>query len=183
MTPADIVSDTCFLLNVMATRREVEILAAMNVSLIMTEYTQAEVKYLDEAPDAAGARARTAVDTLELEGLGKLRIEPLAPDWLDAFVECAAFLPDPDASCVALAGVRALPLITDDPKERRVAKSKFAGIRLISTLEFIREGLERMRLDEAQLLKVAWDLRTRGRFLPPRSDSNRDWFLDLLRRA
>jgi predicted nucleic acid-binding protein len=105
------------------------------------------------------------------------------PALQDAFVACAAQLRDEDASCVALAGVLGLPLMTDDGKERRVAKGIFPAIELVSTLSVLNDAVKALSLSEDSLLRVATDLQWRGNFAPPRKDPLATWYANLLRRA
>ena len=105
----------------------------------------------------------------------------LDAQWTAAFVRCAEHLPDADASSVALAGALNLPLATDDPKERRVAEALFPGIQLRSTLELLHDATLALGLAESELKRVAYDLRWRGNFLPPKRDAYRDWYRELLR--
>lgn len=102
---------------------------------------------------------------------------------VDAFVECAAQLRDEDASCVALAGVLGLPLMTDDGKERRVARARFPRIELVSTLSVLHAAAGALRLSQNELLRVAANLRWGGNFAPPRQDPLSSWYGDLLREA
>ena len=84
---------------------------------------------------------------------------------------------------MALAGVLGLPLMTDDGKERRVAKDVFPKIEVISTLAVLRDAANALALSEEDLLRMATDLRWRGNFAPPRRDPLSTWYAELLRKA
>lgn len=177
------VIDACCLLNLLATRREVEITRALEVSWLIPERAKSEVAYLRTPPDEEGERHREPVDFLPLEAAGLLTTRTLDESWLDAFVSCAAHLNDEDASCVALAATIGAPLVTDDPKERRVAGELYEGITLRSTLELLHDAANQLELDDAALVRIAFDLRWRGNFLPPRRDVLSQWYKGYLERA
>ena len=174
------VVDACVLINLLATSLEVELTQVLGLSWLMTDLARAETLFLDSPPDAEGIRQRTVADVSRLESIGCLKVRTLDAEWMPAFVRCAAYLPDPDASSVALAGALGLPLVTDDPKERRVAAELFPGIELRSTLGILLDSVTALGFDDARLRRLAYDLRWRGNFLPPRRDPNREWFQRLL---
>ncbi len=176
MTQQIIVIDACCLLNLLATLREVEITQALAVSWVIPESARAEVNHLRTPPDEAGERHRVVVDLVPLERAGLLETRALDDEWLDAFVTCAAHLNDADAACVALAATMDVPLATDDPRERRVAKELYDSLQIKSTLEFLQRAANVLELDDSTLAQIAYDLRWRGNFLPPRRDPLGSWF-------
>ena len=179
-----IVIDACCTLNLLATRREDEILAGANLALVMGERAHGEAIFLSTPPDETGLRARESASTERLLSSDRLSIRALdTGPLIDAFVACAPFLRDADASCVALAAVLALPLATDDAKERRVARSLFPQIEILTTLDILHDALGALALPESEELRLAFDLRWRGNFVPPKNDPLGDWYADLLRRA
>jgi hypothetical protein len=130
-----LVIDACCTLNMLATRIEIEIVQACDLSFLISDKAHGEALFLHTAPDADGVRTKEPATTQPLRDAKRLEIRGLDTTQLqDAFVECAAQLRDEDASCVALAGVLGLPLMTDDGKERRVATSIFPKIDIVSTL-------------------------------------------------
>ena len=172
--------DACVMINLLATGLEVEISHALRCTWVMSEHAHRETMFLDSPPDADGVRHRTKAEVSRLEGAGRLEVLRLEADWMAAFVQAAAHLPDNDASSVALAGRFELPLATDDPKVRRVAMDLFPAVPLRSTLSILHEAVLDLQLDKERLLRLAQDLRWRGNFLPPRRDPDRDWYLSLL---
>ena len=163
---------------------EVEIVAAAGLDLVMSEIVHHEALFMSTPPDDKGVRTREPASTDRLRQAGRLTTRAHDVDEVvDTFVECAAFLCDPDASCVALAVVFKLPLVTDDGKERRIARNLFPQIEIISTLEILQEALGSLALPDAEVLRIAADLRWRGNFAPPKKDPRSDWYSDLLRRA
>lgn len=179
-----LVIDACCTLNVLATRLDVEIVEACDLSFLISDRAHGEALFLHSAPDEEGVRAKESASTQRLQDAGRFEIRRLDTAALqDAFVECAAQLRDEDASCVALAGVLGLPLMTDDGKERRVAIAIFPTIELVSTLSVLNDAVKALSLSEEAQLRVVTDLRWRGNFAPPRRDPLATWYADLLRKA
>jgi hypothetical protein len=179
-----IVMDACCMLNVLATQLEVEIVEACDLSLLMSERAHREALFLHGPPDDDGVRAKYPASTERLRSAGHLKIRVLDTTALqDALIECAAQLRDEDASCVALAGVLGVPLMTDDGKEQRVARSIFPKIEVVSTLAVLHEAAKALALSEEDLSQIASHLRWRGNFAPPRRDPLSPWYAELLRRA
>src|ERR1044071_2593805 len=166
-----VVIDACYTLNVVATRIEIEIVQSCDLSLIISDRAHGEALFLHTEPDDHGVRAKERASTERLRNAGRLEIRGLDTDaLLDALVACASQLRDEDASCVALAGVLGLPLMTDAGKEQRVARELFPKIEVISTLGVLHEAVSKLALAEDAQLRLAADLRWRGNFAPPRRD-------------
>jgi hypothetical protein len=177
-----LVIDACCTLNLLATRREVELARACDLELIISDRAHREALFLHAPPDEDGVRTRVPASTERLRAAGLLQLRALdSPLLLGAFVKCAARLRDEDASCVALAGVLGLPLLTDDAKERRVALELFPELELVSTLSVLHDAVRGWPDDE--LLRLAADLRWGGNFAPPRRDPLSSWYAALLERA
>jgi predicted nucleic acid-binding protein len=172
-----LVIDACCTLNLLATRKEIEIAEALHLLLLDTPQVSAEPLTLWTPPDADGQRTKEPTSTAPLRRAGHLETRPLEGDALvDAFVAAAALIKDTDASCIALAGVLKLPLLTDDRKERRIARELFPAIEIVSTLDVIADAERALRWSAADLVRVAEDLRWRGNFAPPRNDSRSSWY-------
>jgi hypothetical protein len=176
----NVVIDACCLLNLFATRHEREILEALDWVTLTTPQARGEALYLSSPPDADGVRLRAPVDWSLLQGTNRLEIRPLGDTATDLFVQCAEHLPDGDASCVALAATLAVPLVTDDGKERRIARSVAEHVRQVSTLEFLHAAARLLKWDRGCLRQVVLDLRWCGNFLPPRKDRHAQWYGNLL---
>lgn len=159
MARTRLVIDACGLLNLLATGHEIEIVEALDWHVVIPEQLRRE--------------AGTFCDPV------RLQVCEMDHNWIDDYVACAEQLVDKDAACAALAGFTGLPLVTDDPKVKRVTRERYAAVRLISTLELVVEAIGKLGLDERE---VAYNLRWRGNFLPPRGDANAGWFEGALRR-
>lgn len=184
MAQRELVVDACCVINVLAMGREVEIVRALGARLLDTSYTCGEPCVLWNRPDEDGRCGRMPVTTKALRDAGLLVTQLIDTDaMIDAFVAAAAQIRDADASCIAVAGVLELPLVTDDRKEKRIARELFPSIEIVSTLDLLYDAQEVLAWDEERLIAVAADLRWRGRFAPPRQDARSPWYADLLRRA
>ncbi|HWO20047.1 MAG TPA: hypothetical protein VNO30_14775 [Kofleriaceae bacterium] len=179
-----LVIDACCTLNVLATRLELEIVQACDLQLLISDRAHGEALYLHTPPDGDGVRTKELASTARLRTAGRLQIRTIDTEPLvDAFVECATQLRDEDASCVALAGVLGVPLMTDDGKERRVARAVFPRIELVSTLSVLHDAVRELGLPKDAQLHLAADLRWRGNFAPPRKDPLSAWYAELLFKA
>lgn len=184
MAKKPVVIDACCTLNLLATGREVEIAQSLRLLLLETPQVSREPLFLSTAPDEEGARGKEPTSTAALRVAGCLETRVLETEALiDAFVACAERIKDTDASCIALAGVLKIPLITDDRKERRVATDIFPSIELVSTLDLVHDAAASLRWNAGELVRVASNLRWRGNFSPPKRDPRADWYLALLERA
>jgi predicted nucleic acid-binding protein len=184
MARRELVIDTCCTLNLLATKRELEIVQALGIRLLQTLQSSAEIISLSSPPDGEGRRGREPVSTAALQAADLLVIRALDTDALGrALLLAAERLDETDASCVALAGVLGVPLVTDDRRERRVASELFPAVGLVSTLDLLHDASGVLGWDEDELASVAMNLRWRGNFAPPRQDPRGAWYESLLRRA
>lgn len=182
MPARDIVIDACCTLNLLATRRDVEIVRALDLRLLDTPMTSVEPLFLWSPPNEDGERARHPITTNDLREAGRMMTRPLDAEALvDAFVAAATRIKDADASCIALAGVLGVPLLSDDCKERRIATEMFPSIELVSTLDVLHDASRSLAWSDQELAQVAAALRWGGNFAPPRNDPRADWYAALLR--
>lgn len=179
-----LIIDACCMINVLATGRELALAEALDLTLLMSARAHSEALYLSSPPDDEGVRRRELASTAGLRACGRLALRALDGDeFVNAFVDCAARLRDADASCVAFAGVSRLPLVTDDAKERKVARSLFPQIELVSTLDLVHDAIMALKMPEPEVFQLVHDLRWRGNFAPPKRDARAGWYVDLLRQA
>ncbi len=175
-----LVIDACCLLNLLASRHEVEIVTALGVELIAAPSILSEALYLSGPPAEDGTPSQEPVDLSGLEAAALFRTEPVDGPALESFIRCAEHLKDPDAAPVALAATFEFPLASDDSRQRNVARQLFPGIELVSTLELLYPALCELALSDGEMRDLAHDIRWRASFLPPKRDPHRQWFLTLL---
>jgi predicted nucleic acid-binding protein len=180
MAVRQVVIDACCTLNLLATGREVAIVRGLELRLFDTPQISGEAMYLWTHPDSDGERTRESTSTAALREGGHLETLPLDTDTLvDAFVAAAGRIKDADASCIALAGVMGLPLVSDDRKERRIARDMFPKIELISTLDLLKQASQRLAWSGEELTEIAQNLRWRGNFAVPKQDPAGSWYAGL----
>jgi hypothetical protein len=110
-----LVWDACGLLNLMATRREREILAALCCpSYVVNEVRQGEVLELRDMAADGTIGDLVRVDTDGLVNSGLLREVSLEVDENATFIEFAAVMDDGEARSAAVCTHRGLWLVTDD---------------------------------------------------------------------
>ncbi len=164
------------MLNLLATRRASEIIKALDLHLLDTPEVSREPMTLWTPPDEDGQRTKEPTSTEPLRRAGHLETRALDNSALhDAFVQAAALIRDTDASCIALAGVLQLPLMTDDRKEQKIARALFPSIKIISTLDLLADAQRALTWSAQEVATVASDLRWRGNFAPPRNDPRGSW--------
>ena len=173
-------ADACVLLNLLATGRAGDLLRALDTSLIATPMAAAEIKYLAGPLDEEGRPTRQAVDLAVLASAGLCDVKQVPRSALDLYVRCSTELQDADASSIALAVGFGVPLATDDGIERKVASREAPELKVVSTLALVRSGTSAMGIDHNHLVELARNLRTRGNFLAPRQDPDREWYQRLL---
>jgi predicted nucleic acid-binding protein len=178
------VIDACCTINLLATGQEIAIVRSLGMTLLQTERVSREMHFLWTPPDEDYVRHKEAASTDDLRAAGLLTIRALDTEALiDSFVAAAERIKDNDASCIALAGVLGVPLISDDAKQRRVATDLFPGLELVSTLDIVHEAAIAMKWDDQARVEVAIALRWRGNFAAPRRDPRREWYISLLKRG
>lgn len=176
-----VVIDACCMLNLLATKREADIVRAADLRLLDTPQVSTEPKHLLSPPDEDGSRIKSPASTTALRDVGLLETRALEEEAVvDAFVAAAARIKDTDASCIAVAGVLGLPLLTDDAKARRIACEMFPSIELISTLDVLHAASGRLGWSPSELRAVAMALFWGGNFAPPKRDPRSPWYKGLL---
>lgn len=177
-----VVVDACSLINLIATGRAEELLEGLGLRLVATPRVLEEVRFLSNPPNDEGVRVKVPIDLSELIRGGHLMSQVLPEGAQPLFILAAEQLPDNDASVIALAGTLDVPLVSDDGKIRRIARELLPSVTLRTTLGIIRLGCVALSLPRQDELRIAYNLRWRGNFLPPRDDPDADWFMTALAR-
>jgi len=175
-----LVVDSCSMINLMASGRAREVLAALELRLVGAPTLTAEAMWLSSEPDKQGRRARSRIDLVPLQNAALLTIEALPQVGAGHFVALCQQLSDPDATVVALAVSTGRPLLTDDAKIRRVTAEFFPDLALPSTLGLLRQAADLLGLTRAECEQLAHALRWRANFLAPRTDPDAEWYRTLL---
>lgn len=77
-------------------------------------------------------------------------------------------------------GILKLPLLTDDRKERTIARELFPSIELLSTLDVVADAEKALSWSAEELVVVAQNLRCCGNFAAPKNDPRGPWYERLL---
>ena len=169
--------DASCLLNLYATDRLLEIAPALPWQLAVADYVlEQEALYVR----TIGAQEETVpvdLSTLIDEGLLLvLRLE--TPSEEASFVELAAVLDDGEAVTGAIALTRGHMVAIDDRKAKRVLGEKAPGMRLVSTLELMRQWGESVPVQEVSDALRA--MQHRARYIPGQRDPLYDWWRDVM---
>ena len=169
--------DASCLLNLCATDRLLEIAAALPWQLAVVDYVmEQEVLYVR----IIGAQEGTVpVDLSPLIDDGLLLVMRLeTPSEEASFVELAAVLDDGEAVTGAIALNRGHLVAIDDRKARRVLGETGPGMRLVSTLELMRQWSASVPVQEvSHALRV---MQHRASYVPGQWDPLYAWWRDMM---
>ena len=169
--------DASCLLNLYATDRLLEIAPALSWQLAVADYVlEQEALYVR----TIGAQEETVpVDLSPLIDEGLLLVLRLEnPSEQSSFVELAAVLDDGEAVTGAIALTRGHMVAIDDRKAKRVLGEKAPGMRLVSTLELMRQWGESVPVQEVSDALRA--MQHRARYIPGQRDPLYDWWRDVM---
>ena len=169
--------DASCLLNLCATDRLLEIAAALPWQLAVVDYVmEQEVLYVR----IIGAQEGTVpVDLSPLIDEGLLLVMRLeTPSEEASFVELAAVLDDGEAVTGAIALNRGHLVAIDDRKARRVLGEKAPGMRLVSTLELMRQWSASVPVQEVSNALRA--MQHRASYVPGQWDPLHAWWRDMM---
>lgn len=168
---SDLVLDADVLMNILATDRLGEILAANGSRGLLCPRTMAEAVYLN--PRAHGD-PRDTIDLSPHVGSGILIAMSLSADEVASYVQFAAEVDDGEAQVLAAGLHRRLTIATDDRRARRVATRE--GVALVSTPEMILEWARVGTPSAAEQRSAVVDIEVRARYRPRPSDPSRaEW--------
>ncbi|OJT17299.1 hypothetical protein BO221_45065 [Archangium sp. Cb G35] len=183
MPTKHVVIDACSAINLLATGRAIDFLRAMDWTLFVLPEVRQEAQRLRGPLDEEGQPTWVPADWSPLEQAGLCTLHPselMGDAFVDAFVDAAAHLTDVDARAVAMAGTLGLPLLSDDGKVRRIFQMLYPSLELHATLGVIRSASGQLGLDPGTVKDVLRALRWKARFAPPKSDTDREWYLSYL---
>ena len=169
--------DASCLLNLCATDRLLEIAAALPWQLAVVDYVmEQEVLYVR----IIGAQEGTVpVDLSPLIDEGLLLVMRLeTPSEEASFVELAAVLDDGEAVTGTIALNRGHLVAIDDRKARRVLGEKAPGMRLVSTLELMRQWSASVPVQEVSHALRA--MQHRASYVPGQWDPLHAWWRDMM---
>ena len=168
-------SDTCVLINVLASGEAEGILAAAGGEFLICTAVRNESIYLrSEEPEPSLDRVDISAH-IESGLFGVTDLE--GEDEQSLYIDYASQLDDGEAMSLAIAYVRDYHIATDDRKARRLfLESGGVEERLISTTELVRRWSERHEIQAAQLSRAVEHIAIRARFYPGTSDPHYPWW-------
>ena len=175
-----LVLDASCLLNLYATSRMLEIAAALPWQLAVVDYVlEQEALYVRIIGAYEEQEGTVPVDLSPLIAAGLLLVMRLeTPSEQASFVELAAVLDDGEAVTGAIALNRGHLVAIDDRKARRVLGEKASGMRLVSTLELMRQWGASVPVQEVGHALRA--MQHGARYVPGQRDPLYAWWRDVM---
>jgi predicted nucleic acid-binding protein len=167
--------DACVTINLVAAGPIHQIARSVGHSCLITRQAANEVGHLRDTTD--GETRLTAVHLTDHVQTGAFEIIDLTPDEIPLFVELASLVDDGEASTIAVAIKRGIPLATDDRKARRLCAGR--GLDLpTGTVALIRRYCEAQALDYAHVSDLLQRISSHASFQAPRGDPDLKWWHD-----
>lgn len=172
--------DACCIINLFATGRIEEILAALPFHFSVSRYI-ADHEVLRISTGGAGQPSRL-LSLSELAEVGLLTIEDVRSESeLAQYVRFAAVLDDGEASVCALAMTHHGTLATDDRKALRVIRQCATPLPSLETPELLYRWSRVNEVPEEEVRRVLSGVRERARFVPRRAAPHYEWWMAHLR--
>ena len=166
--------DACTIINVFASRREREILAAQDQPVGVVDVVRREAGFVLKGGEGDDADERQPIDLDPVAAAGLLQIVVPTPDELDDFVDLTLqFKGDGEAMTIAVALARGWTVVTDDRKAIRLIAGR-TPVR--SSLDLVRTWSIAAAIPPAALRAVLHDIRVRGNYAPGPNHPLRDWW-------
>ena len=176
-----LILDASCLLNLYATGtgRLIEIAAALPWRLAVVDYVMDREALYVRTTGANAEEDTVPVDLSPLIDAGLLMVLRLEnPREQGSFVELAALLDDGEAVTGAIALNRGHAVAIDDRKARRVLGEHAPGMRLVSTLELMRQWSESVPVQEVSDALRA--MQHKARYIPGQRDPLYSWWRDMM---
>ena len=179
---AGILLDACCLLNLCSTRRLRDILEANPRQFAVATYVRDVEVIYTWSPDPAGeGEIRDRVDLTDVIDDGLLaEIDLVGPEQAATFVDLASSMDDGEAISGALAYHHGHALATDDRKARREMAVRLPSVRLVSTLELLKQWAETAPVTPDELQTALMAMTSGASYVPRRSDPLYDWWRRVL---
>lgn len=174
---ADRIIDCCSLLNLYAGWGGLENLRQLPHSWFVCEAVLGESEVTREY-DAAHIpqEQKLVLDPLVETGLIQKVAPESEPEVVD-YLDFAQLIDDGEAQAIALAKHRGFVLLTDDRKALKLAHRDDVGVKTISTVDVLREWIERSEVETATVRTVLKRIRELARYVPAKNSSDLVWWL------
>ncbi len=183
----EIILDACSLINLFASGRAREILAALPARFIVASYVSEREALYTQIDPAAGTREQIDLAPLVAEGLIQV-VDLLTDDEVNTFVDLTmagttmkARLEDGEAATCALARHRGYTIATDERKVLNRVRQTMPSQRARTTSELVKWWHEIAQISGDEARQVIRNIETRARFTPNRQDPFFEWWNGLAR--
>lgn len=175
---ATLILDACTIINLAATNRLPDILAAAARPVVVCDIVMNETLYLRRGGVGDDASERDPIDLTPWISEGRLGIiRAETDDELATFVDLAVSLDDGEAMSIALAVHRSLVVETDDRKATRLASGL---VPVESSLALVKAWFEYDALDFQTVSAVLSNIRERARYFPHSQHPLQSWWDSIL---
>lgn len=170
--PRPVLLDACCIINLLATERIEEVLAALPHRFFVARYVvEREVLRIEASPGSVVEPP--SLETLAERGVLGIE-EPSTELELRQLVRFAAVLDDGEAHTCALAIARQGIVATDDAKALRLLATE--AVATMRTSELVQRWAETLKPPPETIRQVVRRVRERARFVPPRNDPGFAWW-------
>jgi hypothetical protein len=164
-----LVVDTCVAINLLASQRWRQILAAGDWLALMPDAALAEVLYIF---DNDGERRPASLE--DQISLGDLTRCTLSTDEVEVMISLAADLGKGEAAAIAVSAGRGLALATDDKAARR--HQAVQALPVVTTPNLLRQWAGGTEVEATEISQAIGLIESRSNFRPRRNDSDFTWW-------
>ncbi len=180
--PQTLLLDACCLLNLYVTGYLREIASSLPVEFGVADYVATiEVLFIRKPGETGDEGLLEPVDIKPLINDDVLQVFHLDhPDEKMKFLDLAVAMDDGEAETGAIAFHRGYAVATDDRKARNVLGVAAPSVRLVSTLELLKEWAETSGISDAELKRAFHLMDTAASYIPGKRDSLFCWWESVL---
>ncbi len=177
ITHSHVLLDACCVLNLCAAGQFLTILKSLPAEIVVTTVVQERelntLQLLQEEENDAVLEFQEAI----AQGLLKV-VDFESEEEEESFINYAAILDDGESATCAIAVQRKWAIATDDRKAISFIQKEAPYIQILSTPEIIKHWSEKQSIDSLVLSNVLNAIRIKGRYVPPKNDPLRNWWIN-----
>ncbi|BAU09663.1 unknown protein [Leptolyngbya sp. NIES-3755] len=175
-----LILDACCILNFCASRYLIPILKSISAQVVVTVVVKERELLTLQRLDTDENEGATQFETAIAQGLLSV-VDFESESEEETFVNYVFELGDDGESATcAIAFHREWAIATDDKKAVSFFQKEAPHLQILSTLEIIKNWSDQANLTSDQLRSVLTDVRTRGRYAPPRNHPLLGWWQNLM---
>ncbi|MDD1416404.1 hypothetical protein MEN41_17820 [Dolichospermum sp. ST_con] len=177
ITHSHVLLDACCVLNLCAAGQFLTILKSLPAEIVVTTVVQERelntLQLLQEEENDAVLEFQEAI----AQGFLKV-VDFESEEEEESFINYAAILDDGESATCAIAVQRKWAIATDDRKAISFIQKEAPYIQILSTPEIIKHWSEKQSIDSLVLSNVLNAIRIKGRYIPPKNDPLRNWWIN-----